>query len=316
MVAFSRKPAFTLVELLVVIAVIGILIGLLLPAVQAAREAARRLSCVNNLKQISLAIINYHDQMRRFPSGYIRQSNDPNADRFKTGWGWGAAIQGQLDNRPLADQIARVTTLDPMGQSGIRTQLLATWRCPTDMPIGLTCVPRVTQNMNPPIPTPENPNPPDIQRPCIGFAARANYVASFGASAVGAGAKGNGLFFVDSNLAMRDVTDGTSNTFMAGERHVATGQATWVGVHWGESMGGTQYNPDNLTRYSVDPLVMGSMHTKPNPGSDSRAFGSKHTGGCNMSRIDASVAFVASSIDLVVWRGMATIRGGEVVHPE
>lgn len=316
MVAFSRKPAFTLVELLVVIAVIGILIGLLLPAVQAAREAARRLSCVNNLKQISLAVINYHDQMRRFPSGYIRQSNDPNADRFKTGWGWGAAIQGQLDNRPLADQIARVTTLDPMGQSGIRTQLLATWRCPTDMPIGLTCVPRVTQNMNPPIPTPENPNPPDIQRPCIGFAARANYVASFGASAVGAGAKGNGLFFVDSNLAMRDVTDGTSNTFMAGERHVATGQATWVGVHWGESMGGTQYNPDNLTRYSVDPLVMGSMHTKPNPGSDSRAFGSKHTGGCNMSRIDASVAFVASSIDLVVWRGMATIRGGEVVHPE
>ena len=316
MVAFSRKTAFTLVELLVVIAVISILIGLLLPAVQAAREAARRLSCVNNLKQISLAVINYHDQMRRFPSGYIRQSSDPNADRFKIGWGWGAAIQGQLDNRPLADQIARVTTLDPMGQSGIRTQLLATWRCPTDMPIGLTCVPRVTQNMNPPIPTPENPNPPDIQRPCIGFAARANYVASFGASAVGAGAKGNGLFFVDSNLAMRDVTDGTSNTFMAGERHVATGQATWVGVHWGESMGGTQYNPDNLTRYSVDPLVMGSMHTKPNPGSDSRAFGSKHTGGCNMSRIDASVAFVASSIDLVVWRGMATIRGGEVVHPE
>ena len=316
MVAFSRKTAFTLVELLVVIAVIGILIGLLLPAVQAAKEAARRLSCVNNLKQISLAVINYHDQMRRFPSGYIRQSSDPNADRFKIGWGWGSAIQGQLDNRPLADQIARVTTLDPMGQSGIRTQLLATWRCPTDMPIGLTCVPRVTQNMNPPIPTPENPNPPDIQRPCIGFAARANYVASFGASAVGAGAKGNGLFFVDSNLAMRDVTDGTSNTFMAGERHVATGQATWVGVHWGESMGGPQYNPDNLTRYSVDPLVMGSMHTKPNPGSDSRAFGSKHTGGCNMSRIDGSVAFVASSIDLVVWRGMATIRGGEMVHPE
>lgn len=316
MVAFSRKPAFTLVELLVVIAVIGILVGLLLPAVQAAREAARRLSCVNNLKQISLAVINYHDQMRRFPSGYIRQSSDPNADRFKIGWGWGAAIQGQLDNRPLADQIARVTTLDPMGQSGIRTQLLATWRCPTDMPTGLTCVPRVTQNMNPPLPTPENPNPPDIQRPCIGFAARANYVASFGASAVGAGAKGNGLFFVDSNLAMRDVTDGTSNTFMAGERHVATGQATWVGVHWGESMGGTQYNPDNLTRYSVDPLVMGSMHIKPNPGSDSRAFGSKHTGGCNMSRIDSSVAFVASSIDLIVWRGMATIRGGEIVHPE
>jgi prepilin-type N-terminal cleavage/methylation domain-containing protein len=316
MFATSHKPAFTLVELLVVIAVIGILIGLLLPAVQSAREAARRISCVNNLKQISLSVINYHDQMRRFPSGYIRQSSDPNADRFKIGWGWGAAIQGQLDNRPLADQIARVTSLDPMGQGGIRTQLLATWRCPTDLPVGLTCVPRVTQNMNPPLPTPENPNPSDIRRPCVGFAARANYIANYGSTAVGAGARGNGLFFVNSNLSMRDVTDGTSNTFMAGERNVATGQATWVGVHWGESMGGIRYDPENLTKFSVDPLVMGSMHTKPNPRPDSRAFGSKHTGGCNMSRIDGSVAFASSSIDLVVWRAMGTIRGGEVANPE
>ena len=81
-------------------------------------------------------------------------------------------------------------------------------------------------------------------------------------------------------------------------------------------MGGTQYNPDNLTKYAVDPLVMGSMHTKPNPRPDSRAFGSKHTGGCNMSRIDGSVAFASSSIDLVVWRAMGTIRGGEVANPE
>ena len=302
------KQAFTLVELLVVIAVIGILVGLLLPAVQAARESGRRISCVNNLKQIALAVVNYHDQLGRFPPGFIRQATDPAADRFKIGWGWGAFIQAQLENRPLAEQIGRASGADPMSQSSIRSMQLASWKCPSDNVTGLTCVPRIRQNLNPPT----TPNASDILRPCVGFAARANYIGNFGSTAVGAGVKGNGLFFVNSSLAMRDVTDGTSNSFLAGERHMALGQATWVGVHWGESMSGTQYDPANLSKYSVDTLVLGSMHTRPNPRPDSRAFGSRHVGGCNMSRIDGSVSYVANSIDLATWRAMATIRGGEV----
>jgi len=304
----SHKQAFTLVELLVVIAVIGIMVGLLLPAVQAAREAGRRVSCLNNLKQISLAVINYHDQARRFPSGFIRQATDPTADRHKIGWGWGALIQAQLDNGPLAEQLGRASAADPMSQSRIRSLQLATWNCPSDRLIGLTCVPRVRQNLNPP-PT---PNASDILRPCVGFAARANYIGNFGSFAVGAGTKGNGLFFVNSNVAMRDVTDGTSNSFLAGERNMALGQATWVGVHWGESMSGTQFDPANLSKYSVDTLVLGSMHTRPNPRPDSRAFGSRHVGGCNMSKIDGSVSYFSNAIDLVTWKALATIQGGEV----
>jgi len=312
MIYCCRKQAFTLIELLVVCAVIGILIGLLLPAVQAAREAGRRMNCLNNLKQISLAVINYHDQMQRFPSAYIRQASDPVADRFKIGWGWGALIQGQLDNRPLSDQISRASASDPMTQSSVRNRSLANWRCASDNLIGLTCVPRVGQNMNPPQPTPTNPNPSNILRPCVGFAARANYIGNFGSAAVGAGANGNGLFFVNSRLANRDVLDGTSNSFMVGERNMSLGQATWVGVHWGESMSGTQFDPANLSRYAVDPLVLGSAHTRPNPRPDSRAFGSRHVGGCNMSMIDGSVSFVANSIDLVAWKALATIKGGEI----
>ncbi|HUP80105.1 MAG TPA: DUF1559 domain-containing protein [Pirellula sp.] len=307
-----RKRGFTLVELLVVIAIIGILVGLLLPAVQAAREAMRRVSCLNNLKQISLAIVNYHDQFRRFPSAYIRQSITPAADRYKIGWGWGALIQAHLDNGPLADQLGRVYSTDPMSQSSIRAISLVTWKCPSDNITGTTCVTRVGKNLNPPLPTPTNPNPTDIVRPCASFAARASYIGNFGSASVGAGSPGNGLFFVNSNLRMRDVADGTSNTFMAGERNVALGQATWVGVHWSESMSGTLYDPTNLSKSPVDPLVLGSMHTTPNPKPDSRAFGSRHTGGCNMSKIDGSTTFVANSIELVTWKALATIRGGEV----
>src|ERR1700738_3625451 len=103
----TNRPAFTLIELLVVIAIIAVLIALLLPAVQAAREAARRAQCANNLKQIGLALHNYHGLVDVFPPGYVSAVRNPqdNYPELGPGWAWGALLLNQLEQATLYNAI-------------------------------------------------------------------------------------------------------------------------------------------------------------------------------------------------------------------
>ncbi len=134
----SRNNGFTLVELLVVIAIIGILIALLLPAVQAAREAARRMSCTNKMKQIALALHNYHDTNKAFPYGHIHRGNhdgNPNNGRGGNGFGWAWSILPFLEQEALFEQFdSRWPITDSSNSNNLQLMQtpLEAYACPSD----------------------------------------------------------------------------------------------------------------------------------------------------------------------------------------
>src|SRR4051794_32330690 len=127
--------AFTLIELLVVIAIIAVLVALLLPAVQAAREAARRAQCQNNLKQIGLALHNYHDALGSFAMGYVAWRNgDPHITA--PGWGWAALILPQLEQAPLYGSINIGLPIEHGANSTSRLTAMGDYVCPSDRGTG------------------------------------------------------------------------------------------------------------------------------------------------------------------------------------
>src|SRR5947209_2939677 len=126
----SRK-GFTLIELLVTIAIIAVLIGLLLPAVQKVREAAARARCFNNLKQIGLALHNFHDTNRHFPAGYASGVGANNADTGP-GWGWATYILPQIEQQALYSAIKLDQPIEAAVNATQRVTLISIYRCPSD----------------------------------------------------------------------------------------------------------------------------------------------------------------------------------------
>lgn len=296
MVVQSRqKCGFTLIELLVVIAIIAILIALLLPAVQQAREAARRTQCKNNLKQLGIAMHNYHDVHNKFPVG-----------AYNCCWGtWQVAILPYIEQTALFELYENSGGNDATGprygaspNTQVTTQRIAAFTCPSDSenrPIGnITCH---------------------------------NYAVNYGNTGY-AQTTVNGVTFEGAPFSrvrcygFRDAIDGTSTTLMMAEVLQGSGRDLRGFGWWGDASGFSAYLtpnsnlPDRIyTAYYCDNQPNQNLPCAVSNGTNPTMFASRsrHVGGAQAILCDGSAKFISENIDLDTWRALSTTRGAEVI---
>jgi prepilin-type N-terminal cleavage/methylation domain-containing protein/prepilin-type processing-associated H-X9-DG protein len=322
----KARRGFTLIELLVVIAIIAILIGLLLPAVQKVREAAARMKCKNNLKQIGLAMHNYHGALQRFPPGYLATNPGPGlSDDNGPGWGWGTLLLPYLEQDNLFRQIQLTKDItDPVNKAARMTSL-SVFLCPSDGGNLVFTVDRlndVEPYQNPLLDSAGNP----VQ------VAHGNYIGVFGnpevtpdpgflSSDPDRGIGRRGMLYRNSNIRFADVTDGTSNTLFVGERSTNLAYATWTGAVTGGQVPAKVPDPYGFGPEGAPILILGHTgddsdvppHTPNSPVAHVDDFWSRHIQGVNFLMVDGSVRTINDTINPVLWWALGTRSGGEAV---
>jgi prepilin-type N-terminal cleavage/methylation domain-containing protein/prepilin-type processing-associated H-X9-DG protein len=325
----SVRTAFTLIELLVVIAILAILIGLLLPAVQKVRQAAARTQCMNNLKQIGLALHNYEGVNKVFPPGYITNPSDPamgpvdpQFNDAGPGWGWMTFLLPDLEQ----DTLYRTLNLDlpcyhPANAAAVRTPVKS-FRCPSDFAGG-----------NPAFG--DTVNVVDSNGSTLAVLGRSNYVASVGSSTLWCSwpvtLEPNGALYRNSATRVADVRDGLSQTLFVGERSSNLSDSVWPGAvpfsthfAWPPfasiGTGGLNRAYDGPGAYVgahggpcpyENPVV---IHPPNSPLGHSDQMQSGHPGGANILLGDGSVRFYSDGCLLSTWVALVSRNGEEIVN--
>lgn len=323
----NRPRAFTLVELLVVIAIIGILIALLLPAVQAAREAARRSQCTNNLKQLGIAMHNYHDTFKTFPAGSFNLRETPWPSN---GTNWRALILPYIEQSSVHDQLSFTATSSFMagntnplqGNRVLKNLLINTYRCPS-------CP-------NDPFENFANSNNTE-------GALVINYVGNQGAARPVPGIDpnmgtvdcghgwscNNGVLAANEAFQMAAILDGTSNTMLLGEQsgmvqpNATTVKRTISSNYYG-GWYGTRHprrinDPAGCTdlwqtgtsclRYAINTKIASTGADLPYR--NNTILNSQHPGGINVCLCDGSVRFISETVDFVNLKRIACRMDGQ-----
>jgi prepilin-type N-terminal cleavage/methylation domain-containing protein len=308
-----RHRGFTLIELLVVIAIIAILIALLLPAVQQAREAARRTQCKNNLKQLGLAIHNYHDTHNCIPIADVNGTVTPVSAH--------ARLLPYIEQAPLYSLVDFNVPYDHVNNNVPRTTELPAFRCPSDP----TKLPATVGGRN------------------NYYWNAGNGIVMYASGAAGQPAT-NGVIFHNKRFRFNDITDGLSNTATMAEKltsdgsngisspktdtfapgtypnnaNEATQQCNAVDVtdlsrQGYSNVGGPwlqQYHSTNQYNHVLPPNGRSCMFP---PGRIATTVNSQHIGGVQLLLCDGSVRFLSENMDVNTWRNLGSIDGGEVI---
>ena len=293
--SLQHRRGISLLEIVLVLFIVAVMLSILVPGIRRSRETARRALCANNLKQTTLALAAYHDSHELFPPGYVTRdvlATFPADRETGPGFAWGALLLPYLDQRPLYNTIN--FSLD--SDSFVITKPLSFFQCPS--------------------------NSVGWPSSYVGSAGCGNLTERPGAPAI------PGILYRNSNVPAFDIRDGTSNTFLVGERAAVhdfvpgeppvTAGAEWFSVQPG------QLRPAGLSDFLIDEssasLALGTVgqdrpiavNTPPLQSNHVAAFSSMHDGGIHMGMADGSVHFISTSIDYDTYRALGGRKEGTI----